>query len=164
MEDEVLNKFVRELLSLNIVSDKFEQHIEMFSKFLGYTNPEYKYNGTYLSQYVSDFILLYETLRKKDKVYQEIFFALIFLKYNYELVADQTFHGYISFQGDTLLNYIGINKGKILSKGVEVRIKIEAGDDEYVFCKEYENYEEEKLPEKIRDEVKQYIKLRRKKK
>ena len=46
MRDDVLNIFVHNLVSGDIDDETFEEYIDLFSKFLSYTNSDYKYNGT----------------------------------------------------------------------------------------------------------------------
>ena len=49
MKDEVLNKYIESLLQERIDVNEVELYIDMFSRFMGYTNPDYKYNGTWSS-------------------------------------------------------------------------------------------------------------------
>lgn len=67
MKDEVLNKYIESLLQERIDVNEVELYIDMFSRFMGYTNPDYKYNGTYLSQYIEDFIEFYRKINEKNK-------------------------------------------------------------------------------------------------
>lgn len=160
MKDEVLDSFVKEMLKEEIDNVQFKQYIKMFSRFLGYTNLEYKYNGTYLEQYISDFMQVYKKLKSKNEKYEEIFIALLDLKKSFELLIDQ------SFCVSHLLNlklksgYISINKAKITSSGIEIKVKMELENKEYVFCKAYENFCENKLSEKISSDVREYIEMK----
>ena len=77
MKDDVLNMFVEKIVSEDIDNEAFEQHIDMFSRFLSYTNSDYKYNGTYLGQYIDDFITTIHKLKMKNEKYNEIFMALV---------------------------------------------------------------------------------------
>ena len=88
MKDEVLNKYIESLLQERIDVNEVELYIDMFSRFMGYTNPDYKYNGTYLSQYIEDFIEFYRKINEKNKKYIEISMALVNLKYDFELLID----------------------------------------------------------------------------
>lgn len=56
MNDDILNSFIEKLVTENIDEDIFREHINVFSRFLGYSNSDYKYNATYLSQYIDDFL------------------------------------------------------------------------------------------------------------
>lgn len=46
MSDDFLNDFVQKLIVSDLFEEEFKDAIENFSKFLNYTNPNYKYNGT----------------------------------------------------------------------------------------------------------------------
>lgn len=157
MKDDVLNSFIDKLLKENIEKEKFEQYIDMFSRFLGYTNPDYKYNGTYLSQYVNDFMQVYQMLKKKNEKYHEIFMALIKIGKNFEIVIDQVFYG-VFLKPEVKCEYSGINKIKIVSKTIEIRIKFESDENEYIFCKEYGDFEESELVDGICSYVKKIYK------
>lgn len=156
MKNGALNDFVNNILEENIEVEKFEQYIEIFSKFLGYTNTDYKYNVTYLSQNIDDFIQVFQMLKKKDKKYKEIFRMLINIGLNFELIADQVFY----INSNLEYYYVGINKTLIKSKTIEIRISFKANNEEYVFCKEYEDFENGKLPEIIREEVEKFIEIK----
>lgn len=158
MKNNAINTFVNKILEENIEVEKFEQYIEIFSKFLGYTNTDYKYNGTYLSQNINDFIQVFQMLKKKDKKYKEILLNLISIDLIFELTIDQVF--YASIPSKFECYYIGINKTLIISKSIEIRINFKANNEEYIFCKEYEDFENGKLPEIIREEVEKFIEMK----
>ncbi len=160
MRDVALNIFMNELLTEDIEDEKFERYIDMFSKFLGYTNSDYKYNGTYLGQYLYDFMQVHRMLKNKDMKYREIMKKLtIEIPGEFELVIDQTF--YVTAGLDVIYGYNGIDKNKIAGKLIEIRVKFDFGDSDYIFCKVYEDYEENKLAQKICNDVKKFRKLKR---
>lgn len=160
MKDEVLNSFIKKLLSEEIDTERFKQYVEMFSKFLGYTNSDYKYNGTYLSQYIDDFMELRQMIKKKNEKYKEILLELMATKEEFELLIDKIFLVAISSQPEVKWEYIGIHKRKIVSKTIEIRIKIEL-EDEYIFCKEYDDFEKENLPKLICSDVINFVEKKR---
>lgn len=160
MKDDVLNGFVEGMLQEEIDNVEFERYIDMFSRFLGYTNPDYKYNGTYLEQYISDFMQVYQMLRNKNEKYHEIFMALIGLGHSFEFLADQSFFASFLLKPEIKREYISINKAKIISTKLEIKVKIESENKEYIFCKEYD-FEKSKLSEMIRNDVKKYIKMKK---
>lgn len=159
MKDEVLNGFVEKILEEEIDNEKFENYVNIFSRFLGYTNPDYKYNGTYLSRYITDFVQLHQMLKKKNEKYYEIFMTLIGLRQKMELLADQSFFATFLSKSEIERRYVGINKVKIKSQKIEIRIEIESENKEYVFCREYDDFEESGLAEKICNDVKKYINM-----
>lgn len=160
MGDIVLNSFIDRLLSENIDEEKFRQYIDIFSRFLGYVNPDYKYNGTYLSQYVSDFENICRMLKKKNEKYYEVFMKLIGIGQEFELIIDRVFCAKFYSVSKIEREYVGIDKSKILSNSVEIRFKVEVEKNEYIFCKEYDNFED-RLSERVCKDVKQFIKIKK---
>lgn len=167
MKDDVLNSFIDKLLTENIKADEFEQHIDMFSRFLGYTNPDYKYNGTYLSQYVDDFISTSQWLKKKNEKYAEILMKITDLGYFFILLFDQVYYAHLLPKEkdgekyvESEIHYARINKEKIINKKIEVSVTIIRADKEYTICKEYADFEVDNLAETICDNIKKYINLR----
>ena len=161
MKDDVLNMFVEKIVSEDIDNEAFEQHIDMFSRFLSYTNSDYKYNGTYLGQYIDDFITTIHKLKMKNEKYNEIFMALVGLGYGFEVLIDQVFFASFSLRTEIEREYIGLIKEKIMSKKIEMRITLISDEKEYVFCKEYSDFEDEKLIENIRKDIKKYIRVKK---
>lgn len=161
MKDDVLNMFIENIVSEDIDTEAFEQHIDMFSRFLSYTNTDYKYNGTYLAQYIEDFITTIQKLKMKNEKYNEIFMTLIGLGYKFEVLIDQVFFASFSLKSEIECEYIGLIKEKIMSKKIELRMTLISDDKEYVFCKEYSDYEEEKLIENIRKDIRKYIRVKK---
>ena len=161
MKDNVLNKFVDELRQEEIDTVKFEQYINMFSRFLGYTNPDYKYNSTYLGQFIPDFIQLYEMLKKKNSIYIKMIMSLDIFGQSFEFVVDESFFVSCLLNSEPESGYISINKDKIVSPKLEIKLKFESENEEYVFCKEYDDYTNDKLPEIISDDVKKYMEIKK---
>lgn len=98
--------FIEKIVSEDIDNKAFEQHIDMFSIFLSYTNPDYKYNGTYLGQYIDDFITTIQKLKMKNEKYNEIFMTLIGLGYRFEVLIDQVFFASYSKQVCVSENFV----------------------------------------------------------
>lgn len=160
MRDDALNIFMNALLTENIEDEKFERYIDMFSKFLGYTNQDYKYNGTYLGQYLYDFMQVHRMLKNKDIKYREIMKKLtIEIPGEFELVIDQTF--YVKAGSEVIFGYNGIDKNKIAGESIEIRVKFNFVDRDYIFCKVYGDFEENKLEQRISKDVKKFRKLKR---
>lgn len=161
MKDDVLNMFIENIVSEDIDTEVFEQHIDMFSRFLSYTNADYKYNGTYLAQYIEDFITTIQKLKIKNEKYNEIFMTLIGLGYKFEVLIDQVFFASFFLKSEIKCEYIGLIKEKIMSKKIELRMTLISDDKEYVFCKEYSDFEDEKLLENIRKDIRKYIRVKK---
>lgn len=162
MKDEVLNKYIESLLQEKIDVNEVELYIDMFSRFMGYTNPDYKYNGTYLIQYIEDFIEFYRKINEKNKKYIEISMALVNLKYDFELLIDQSFAVIKSSQG-LRYEYIGLNRKKIITPGVDIRLVIKCDENEFIFSKQYKDMKDTKYAEIIWEDVKQYTDVKEKK-
>lgn len=161
MKDKILNSFIEKILKEDINNEEFERHIDMFSRFLGYTNPDYKYNGTYLDQYISDFVQVHQMLKNKNEKYHDIFKVLIGLGLKIELLVDQSFFASFLSKQEIKWEYVGINKSKIISPRIEIKVKIESENKEYIFYKEYVDFQENKLSEKICNDVKKFIKMKK---
>ena len=161
MNDDVLNSFVDNLLTENIEDEKFKQYIDIFSRFLGFINPEYHYNGTYLSQYVDDFIQVYQVLRRKNKKYIAIYTKLISIGLYFDLIIDRVFCASFNSTSEVEYHYIGIDKNKIASKSIEIRISFESDNKEYIFCKEYDDFEEGTLLETVYKDVKKFKSIKK---
>ena len=160
MKDDVLNMFVEKMVSEDIDNEAFKQHIDMFSRFLSYTNSDYKYNGTYLGQYTDDFITTVLKLKMKSEKYNEIFITLIELGYSFEVLIDQVFFASFSSKSEFEHEYIGLIKEKIMSKKIELRFTLILDGKEYIFCKEYSDFEDDKLVENIRKDFREYISVK----
>ena len=122
----------------------------------------YKYNGTYLSQYIEDFIEFYRKINEKNKKYIEISMALVNLKYDFELLIDQSFAAIKSSQG-LRYEYIGLNRKKIITPGVDIRLVIKCDENEFIFSKQYKDMKDTKYAEIIWEDVKQYTDVKEKK-
>lgn len=47
MNDDILvDSYMKSLINIDINKEEFLQYMTLFSKYLSYTNPDYKYNGT----------------------------------------------------------------------------------------------------------------------
>ena len=161
MKDEVLNTFIEKMVSEDINSQEFKMHIENFSRFLSYTNSDYKYNGTYLVQYIDDFIETIMMLKKKNEKYINIIGNLVTLGYNFEVLFDQVY--FVRFLSKKQLEqeYIGLKKDKIMSKKIESRMTLFWEEKEYVFSKVYKALQDDRLIDNIRKDIKSYIKLKK---
>lgn len=159
MKDDVLNNFISDMISQNMDDNMFIEHIDLFSKFLSYTNPSYKYNGTYLNQFVDDFIVVKQMLMRKHLYYHDIYNKLLGMGYDFELEIDETFVGH-NVEGKKVQScFAKIVKEKVVSRKMEIKVYI-FSDDEYMFCKEYEDFECDNFSEKICNDIIDYINLK----
>ena len=140
VKDEVLNSFVDKLLNNTVLYDKFPIEIDLFSKFLSYTNPDYKYNSTYLGQYVNDFLQVCQMLQKKDKMYHDF-----------------------SETKKSGSEYTSINISRILGEEVEIRVKYISNDNEHIFCKVYGDYKKAGIAQEIREDLERFVSMKEEK-
>lgn len=168
--NEMMKIYIEDFMKLGENISIFKKQIEIFSKFLEYTNPNYKYNGTYLGQYIADFECVYESLKLKKDKYMDIFITVYQIclrkedekseeKFDFEVYIDGTFKGaYIN--GRIENGYIVLNKDKITNDSVEVKIVCIVDKNnikkEYTFCKEYNL--EENLDNELNSDVERYMK------
>lgn len=169
MKDEVFKEFIDDFLDKKFEDKDYIQHINLFSKFLSYTNSDYKYNSTYLTQFVNDYINIRECLKKKMERYVKILMELDTSRHQYILLLDQ-FHyshylikeknGKVFEERET--HYEKIEKNKILSKKIEVKVTIILDDKEYMISKVYDNFEESELEKTICKNIDDYIQSKEK--
>ena len=163
MQDDVLNSFMQNLIKMaekNIDEEELANQIDLFSKFIGYTNSDYKYNGTYLKQFVDDFLQFAQELRKREKKYLAIFNELKSTGKNFELTIDRMFHARYPLQGDERETYyIAVNEDFLQQKEIEIRIKYKSVRSEYIFCKRYSEWgdKEENAIKNIREEFQKFV-------
>ena len=160
MEDDVINSYMQSLLTANIEEEKFEQYIDMFSRFLGYTNSNYKYNGTYLSQYIDDFKGTYYALINKKKIYDEVFIKLVGIGRPFELILDGVYMCSFLTMDQIEIKFTNFNKNKIIGRFIEVKVAIEYMEEKYLFCKEY-LIADNQITNKIVKDVKSFIKMKK---
>ena len=159
MNDDILNRFIEKLVTQNIDEDIFRENINVFSRFLGYSNSDYKYNATYLSQYIDDFLKMSHMLKRKDEIYNKIFDSLMALGYRFEILIDQVYWG--SYLDKTEKGYLGMDQERILDHKIELKMIFVSSGKEYIFRKKYDKFDDEKLIIDVKKDVKAYIRLKR---
>lgn len=167
MNDPVMHDFIEQLVKENIDKEDFVRYIDIFSKFLSYTNPSYKYNGTYLNQYVNDFIDTLQCLKNKVEVYKKILLEIGCTGLDYILLIDQIYYAHsftkVDEEGMTSkeidIHYVKINKEELLNKKIKIKTIIVREGKEYLIYKEYADYQDEKLTINILQDIKEYIVL-----
>ncbi len=159
MQDKVLNSFIQDLLTMDIEENSFINEIDLFSKFIGYVNPDYKYNGTYLKRFVDDFLLFIQKLRKRNEKYHEVWNALKNLGKEFELTIDGMFYARYPLQEDEKgYFYIAMNENFLEQKKIEIRINYRNTKNEYIFCKTYSEWEDEDK-EEVKNICKEFVKF-----
>lgn len=169
MKKDIFEEFIDHFLKGDLDEDGFKQHIILFSKYLSYTNPDYKYNSTYLTQYINDFIDVREWLKKKMDCYTKILMELDLLRYQYTLFLDQFHYSYYLIkekdgktEEERNTKYERIVKDKIARKTIEVKVTIILDNKDYMICKIYDNFEEKELEKTICKNIKEYIEMKEK--
>lgn len=158
MDDNFLDKYIDKLLKINIEDSNFDIYIDVFSKFLGYIDSDYKYNGTFLSQYIDEFKNVYKSLKYKNEIYNNIFNGLRGIGCSFKISLDRVFSAKYSISDDSEeKRYVEINKNKIISDVIEVCVWLVDNDEIYLFHKEYQA-KDNQLSLKVYKDVKQFMK------
>lgn len=152
MGDNVIHDYIKDLIDTDIEEDKFDKYIDIFSKFMGYTNSDYKYNSTFLNQYISDFKEMHSKLRDKQTIYLSIFTMLLRMNVDFELSIDNTFYATRSE-----IEYLGIDKEKIIKNLIEVKVSFR---EKFTFCKEYD-YLNDKLLDRVCKDLISFLKRKK---
>ena len=144
MNDDILiDSYMKSLINIDINKEEFVQYMTLFSKYLSYTNPDYKYNGTYLNQYTDEFIKSCEELKYKNDIYNQIFLMLVkSIKIPFELTIDNSYYVYFdkieNFEKNKIV-YKRYDTKKINNDKFEVKLKIDYKNDCFVFCKKFDH-------------------------
>lgn len=160
MGDSVIDSYVHSLLNAGIEEEKFELYIDIFSRFLAYINSNYKYNGTYLSQYINDFKRTYYALINKKKMYDEIISKIVGIGRPFELILDDVYMCTFLTMDHIEIKFINFNKNKIINKSIEVKVTIEYMENKFLFWKEYLS-EDNQISNKIMKDIKTFIKMKK---
>lgn len=139
--DKGIDSYIRKLLETEINENEITLYVELFSKYLGYTNSDYKYNVTYLNQYTNEFIKSCADLKYKNAIYNSIY-AMLICKIGrpFELLIDNSYYacyGGLEYWRENRTNYIGYDTNKIKNDKFEIKFEIEHENKSYVFYKKY---------------------------
>ena len=153
--DNYFDSYIENLISTDIAYSDFKTHTELFSKFIAFTNPDYKYNGTYLQEYVNDFCDVIEKLKKKNNIYSAISSKIKFInRIDYELYMDNSYQYTITKEYDLSRRrleegYYAFDSEKIKSDNIEITLYLKISNGKkYLFSRKY-NLSEENYIEKI---------------
>ena len=160
-----MNKYITDLIKENINYADLEKYVDFFSRYIGYTNPDYKYNGTYLNQYIKEFEEVTEGLKKKSEVYDQIYIKILDIlvklklktEINVEIIIDKSYCAHIhSNPYFSYREYVLMDRTKILKEAIDFSVELtNINGDSYFYCKEYELCDN--LPEKIGKEVNRFL-------
>lgn len=156
-------EFLKLLEELENLPDEesFRNYIKLFSNFLCQASEDYKYNETYLTQYVSTFYKFRELLLCEKGVFSELMHPIIKYSVRFELEVDGTFvfvsKGGLDLKEDE--TYIGlckkINFRKLNKDKIEVKCRALINDKEKIFVREIMNEDGEK--EKTKNELEEFL-------
>lgn len=136
MGDDVAQYFITELQKIK--TDKnFIDTIKIFSRFLGYENVNYKYNSTYLDQYIDDFISLQKSIVIKNEVYIKIAKELRKQKDIQKCIFDNSCCFIYKDNDIESYNYFSIDSKRINSFQIEIEIYFEKENGTKCFCRCY---------------------------
>lgn len=159
--------FFDQLRNLKIDNENFGNIICLFSKYLSVFNKDYKYNGTYLPEYINDFIMFKDSVNDKIDIYLQLHSKIKKIKEmkNYTLILDNTYriHQYNqnknNFMGEN--PYFNIDIPKIISDTIYVHFVIEVKKNNLLFYKEYDKKKykgnNDKIYNQIVEDVKSFV-------
>lgn len=157
------DEFLKLLEELENLPDEesFTNYIKLFSNFLTQASEDYKYNETYLTQYVSNFYMFRKLLLCERGVFSELMHPIIKYQVRFELEVDGTFifvsKGGLNLKEDE--TYIGlckkINLKKLNTDKIEVKCRALINDKEKIFVREIMNEDEAK--EKTKNELVEFL-------
>lgn len=159
-KDDELLKLLEELENLPD-EESFTNYLKLFSNFLSQASEDYKYNETYLTQYVSSFYSFRKLLLCEKGIFTELIHPIISLLAKFELEVDGTFifvsNGGLDLKEDE--TYIGlckkINFKKLNKDKIEVKCRALINDKEKIFVREIVNEDEAK--EKTKKELVEFL-------
>lgn len=132
-----ISKLVKDICEVN-ADKQFEENIKIFSGFLSQINSDYKYNETYLEQYLSDFGLLKKAIAIKDKEYRFLATYLIGeIKELRQIELDNSYQ-FNRVLGNKKGKYINIDMSEITSDTILVKVDITTAEGERRFVKKYD--------------------------
>lgn len=158
MNDTVIDSYVKKLLGMDLNEKQFYQYIDVFSDFLGYTNPNYKYNGTYLVQYRNDFVKTYKSLCDKKKIYDKIRKEILEKVFEFYTSLELTLDGSYKYSSQkNKTEFVYLDKDKICSQVIEVQAVFEISNERVMFCREYNEKDFENIPNDISEFAKSKV-------
>lgn len=151
--------FFDQLRNLNMDNENFSNIICLFSKYISICNKDYKYNGTYLPEYINDFIVFKDNASDKVDLYLELHSKIkkIIEIENYTLTLDNTYRIHKDNQNEKNLteqnHYFNIDIPKIIRDTIYVHFVIEVKKNNLLFYKEYKKNEYNQIVEDIKSFV-----------
>lgn len=154
MKDEILSECVSQLIIDYITNDDLKRCISFFSRIMPYINEGYGYNSTYLEQFIGDIIEMKQILKVKNELYKKVYIELFGKSEFVEVEIDHSFWG---GSGQVDFGYCLLDKKSILSKKLNIKVKLQMEENDYIFCKTYEEYLEKDIWNLISSDVEDYM-------
>lgn len=162
MNNEKAKSFLESLLSTQLDSEVFVDQINLFSRYLVYTNPGYYYNETYLPNFCSEFIKFQNFVKNKNSIFEGIKNKIHPLSkdLNLRYVMDQFLE--YSFKDDDLKINPPIDLIQICTNKVTIKGLLDYEDREHLFLRTYSVDIENKVLQqevikKVSDELMKWI-------
>lgn len=137
-----------------IENDDLKRCISFFSRIMPYINEGYGYNSTYLEQFIGDIIEIKQILKVKNELYKKVYIELFGKSEFVEVEIDHSFWG---GSGQVDFGYCLLDKKSILSKKLNIKVKLQMEENDYIFCKTYEEYLEKDIWNLISSDVEDYM-------
>lgn len=135
MKDNLVEDFINKILMTDFDNKRLELYIDVFSKFIGYTNDSYKYNIPYLNQYVEDFKDFRNKIIEKNKKYNEIvaYLNASDIK-DYEVFIDNMYH-IKRYKSKLEKEYFNVDKKYLMDAQIFLKIILKINSEECTFSK-----------------------------
>ena len=153
MDDDRQLKYVTEIAKLDLNYEKFKKQIQLFSQYLSYSNKDYLYNETYLSNFCMDFINYIKYIKKKSPIFAKIVNKIVDYSeiMDIQLSMDQ-YWIYHSQKGSLKVNK-NIDLNEVCKDKVLIRVMILYNNDRHLFIKEYKLKKQKDFLDKVVTEI-----------
>lgn len=138
-------QYVNELKKSVGKEEDVDNIIKVFSKYLNMTNNDYRYNQTYLEQFIDDFLVFKRKVLYKADIFECIFASIPDVESQIELQMDKSFYaikyGLFPSKKSKQSSEIGlmttINQSMIISTKIEIWCKLTKDTEILLFHKQY---------------------------
>lgn len=153
MDNDKELKFVNDLKNIDIKHEEFIEQIRLFSQYLVYSNKDYNYNETYLENFCLEFMNFKKYAGIKNQIFEEIVKKIVICSQNVNLqFSVDMFWFYSSKVNEKPVN-ANINVSKVCRENTLIKLKLIYGDKRLLFLKEYKVIEQEKILDKIVEQI-----------
>lgn len=153
--DNSTQLFIDKITKIKTGKD-FEDTVKSFSRFLSFTNPDYKYNSTYLDQHIENFIKFKDSIDKKEIICNEIANKLS-KQYNIKKCIFDNLWYFDFSDKDIQKEYLSIDYKTIIKSKINIKIYFQGKEKDNLFCKCYEI--KKILYKEINDDLNDYMKF-----